>query len=203
MNRKSQHSLTQWRYRAFRQRSKVSQKFLGVTKSELRRSFHPSELPEILNAGSLQRQHYFGKIKTFDLRQFLRRTFVLFRLRPQPHAFSRRGSARAPGSLRRARAADLFNEQSVDAAVRIVSRHAGQAAVDDDADSIDRDRSLCNVGRNDNLQLIVTRDGRVLITRGQVTVQRQEKIALRLSRLPDGFNGAVDFISAGHEDQDV
>ena len=178
-------------------------KFFRVTQRGFGRGFQPAKLAQVFDARGLQCQHDFGKIEPLDLGQFLRRPFVVFRLRPQPHALARRRSSCASGSLIGARLADFFNQQRVDAAIRIVTRNAGETAVDHDADAVDRDGGLRNVRGDDDLRLIVACDRRILIPRRQLAVQRQKKVTLRFPCLTNGFDGPIDLVSARHEDQHI
>ena len=79
--------------------------------------------------------------------------------------------------------ADAFDEKRVDSAIRIVARNAGKPAVDDKANAIDRDRRFGDIGGNDNFGLFVSRNGCVLFSRRELSIERQEEVTLRLRAL--------------------
>ena len=98
---------------------------------------------------------------------------------------ARRGAAGAAGALVGGGAADLFDEQRVDAAIRIVARNARQAAVDHQAHAVDGERGFRDVGGDDDLAPVVPRHRRVLIARRQFAVQRKhDELADRARRAP-------------------
>ena len=85
-----------------------------------------------------------------------------------------RGPAGAAGALVGGGAADFFDEQGVDAAARIEPRDARQAAVDDDPDAVDRERSFRHVRRDDGPAFLIMGERGVLLRRRQFAVERQD-----------------------------
>ena len=79
----------------------------------------------------------------------------MFALRPEPQAMSRRGAAGAAGALIGRGAADLFDEQSIDAAPGIESRDPRQPAVDHHPHAIDREGRFRHVGGDDRFAFFV------------------------------------------------
>jgi hypothetical protein len=99
----------------------------------------PAEARDIDDPAGFQCEHDLGEIEPLHLRQFLRGPVVMFALRPQPQAESRRSPARPARPLLRARPADALDEQSIDAPMRIESRHPRQPRIHDDAHPVDRE----------------------------------------------------------------
>ena len=158
---------------------------------------------DVVDARRLERQHHLGEIEPLHLGQFLRRAPRMLPLGPEPHAHARRGAAGAAGPLVGGSRADLLDQERVDAAVRIVTRHAGEAAVDDGRHAVDGERGFRDIGRDDDLARVVARHRAVLRLRRQLAVQRQdEEIAQRLLVL-HRLHRPADLVGAGHEDQQV
>ncbi len=99
--------------------------------------------------------------------------------------------------------ADFFDEERVDAAIRIVTRNARQSAVNHQPDPIDGEGRFGDIGGNDDLALLVARDGGILVARGKFAVQRKQDEAAGFARVPDGLDGLRNLESAGHENQHV
>ena len=133
----------------------------------------------------------------------MRGAFVVLGLGPQAHTFAGGGASGAAGALIGAGLGDFFNEQGVDAAMRIVTGNARESAVDDEAHAVDGDGGLGDIRGDDDLGLVVAGDGGVLIARGKFAVERQQDVAAGLGGVADGFDGLADLESAGHEDQHV
>ena len=91
------------------QRAQIRQQFLRMGQGNLIRLLQPPELPQILHPRGLQREHHLRQIQPADFRHFMRRPFVMFRARPQPHACARRGAPRAARALIRIRLRNLFH----------------------------------------------------------------------------------------------
>ena len=87
--------------------------------------------------------------------------------------------------------------------LRIVARNARQAAVNHEPHAVNRDAGFGDVRGDDDLGLVVTRDGGVLIARRKFAVQRQHEVAARRRRVPNGFNGLRNLEAAGHEHQHI
>ena len=140
--------------------------------------FQPAEASDFFDAARFQRENDFGKIEPFYLGQFLRRAIEMLALRPKPQAMARRRPAGATGALLRGSAADFFDEQGVDAAAGVEPRDAREAAVDDDLDSVDRERSFRHVCRHDRPALLIMGERGVLLRRRQFAVEGQDDKAI-------------------------
>jgi hypothetical protein len=128
---------------------------------------------EIVDAARLEREQRAAEFEPADFRQRLRGTLLVLALGPKPDAVTGRGAARAAEPLLRRGAADLFDEQRVDAAMRIEPRHAREAAVDHHAHAVDGQRRLGHVGRDDDLALLrPARHGGVLLGGRKFAMQR-------------------------------
>ena len=66
--------------------------------------------------------------------------------------------------------ADALDQKRVDAAMRIVSGNSREAAVDNEANSIDRDGRLGDIRCHDDFRLLVASNRLVLIARRQFAV---------------------------------
>ena len=87
--------------------------------------------------------------------------------------------------------------------MRVVARHAGEAAVDDGRHAVDGERGFRDIGRDDDLARVVARHGPILRIRRQLAVQRQHQaIAQRLFVL-HRLHRPADLVGAGHENQQV
>src|SRR5207245_296109 len=82
--------------------------------------------PDFFDAARFQGENDFGEIQPLYLGQFLRGSLEMVALCPKPQAIARRRPASTPGPLLRGSAADFFDEQSVDSAIRVKRRNARQ-----------------------------------------------------------------------------
>ena len=98
---------------------------------------------------------------------------------PETQAKPVRGTAGAASPLVSRVAADLFGKQRVDAAVRIETKHARQAAVEHGPHVRNRQRSLGDVGGDDDFAPGAGRDSEVLLSLSQLAVQRHHIHAMR------------------------
>ena len=153
-------------------------KFLRVGQRNFVRLFQPAELPQILHARRLQRQHHLGQIEPADFRHLMRRAFIVFRARPEAQARSRRGATGAARALVGVRLRNFFNQQRVDAAVGVVAGDARQAGINHQPHAVNRDARLRDVRGHDHFPLLITRHGGVLVLRLQFAMQRQHDVAL-------------------------
>src|SRR5213593_4456979 len=110
-----------------------------MVKRDFTRRLQPAKLSQILHARRLEREHHFREVKPLDLRQLLWRAFVVLRPRPESNASARRGATRATGALIAAGLRNLLDEQRVDAAIRVVTRKAREAAVNHQPHAVNRD----------------------------------------------------------------
>ena len=163
----------------------------------------PGESFEIVDAAGLEREQRAAEFEPADFGQRLRRALVVLALGPEPDAVARRGAARATEPLLGRGAADLFDEERVDPAMGIEPRHARQAAVDDDAHAVDGQRGFGDVGRDDDFSLLARRDGGVLLGGRKFAVQRMKREIARGKAVPQRVERALDFVRAGHENEDV
>src|SRR5262249_43821091 len=149
----------------FIQRTQIPEQRFGMFQRIAGRSLEPTKLPQVFDAGRLQRQDDLRKVEPFYFGGLLRRSFRMFRLRPQPQTKSRRSTARAPRALFRTGPADFLDEQRIDSAIGVVSRNPRQTAVDYQSYAVNRNGRFRDIGRNDDFPLFVLRDGSVLIAR--------------------------------------
>src|SRR2546426_12620643 len=118
-------------------------------------------------------------------------------LRPKPQAMARRRPAGAPGPLLRGSAADFFDQQSVDSAIRVEPRDARQTAVDHDPDPVDRKRSLGDVRRNNRPSLLIMGERGVLLRGRQFAMEWQRDKSIAHPRSSDGGNRSADLKFSG------
>src|SRR2546430_111919 len=112
---------------------------------------------------------------------------------PEAKTNTRSCAARAARALISGSLADFLHEQSIEAAVRIIARNAGEAAVNDAADTINRERGFGDIRRDDDFAFVVTSDGGVLFVRGELPMQGQKNEAARFIGMSNGFDGLRDF----------
>ena len=85
----------------------------------------PREGRRITPAGRKQQQDGLGEVDALDFRDFAERAGFVVGLRPKSDAAAGTGSASATGALLGGRLRDRFNEQGVDAAMRVEAGDAG------------------------------------------------------------------------------
>src|SRR4051812_28961566 len=102
-------------------------------------NFEPSKPSQVINTCGLQCEDHFRQVEPSHFRQILGGAFGVLGFRPEPDTSTRRGASCASCTLLGARTADSFDEKRVDSAIGVVSGNACQAAVDDNAYSVDRD----------------------------------------------------------------
>ena len=163
----------------------------------------PAEGAEVFDAGGFQGEDDFGEVEAFDFGEFLCGAVGVLVARPEAEAEARGGAAGAAGALVGGGAADLLDEQGVDAAIRVVARDAGQAAVNDEADAVNGEGGFGDVGGDDDFALVVAGDGGVLVAGGKLAVQGEQAEPAGFGAAAEGFDGLGDLVAAGHEDQDV
>ena len=165
--------------------------------------FEPAEGAQVPDPGSLQGQDHLAQVQALHFGEFLRRPMRALVAGPQPPAEARRGAAGASRALIGGGAADLLDQQDVDAAVGIVTRDAGQAAVDHTPDAVDGERGFGDIGGDHDLALFVAGHGGVLVARRQFAVQGEQQEAARLVAAPQRLDGLGNLKAARHEDQHV
>jgi hypothetical protein len=157
------------------QAPEIRQQLLRVRQGNLVGLFEPAEGAQIFHARGFEREHDFGEIEALDLRQFLRGAFIVFGTRPEAQTFARRSAPGPTGALIAAGLGNFFDEQRVDAAIRIVTGDARQAGINHEAHAVNRDARLGDVRGHDDFGLLVARDRGVLVARGKFAVQRQTR----------------------------
>ena len=165
--------------------------------------FEPAKFAEVFDADGFEGEDDFGKIKAFDFGNFLLRPMAVFFAGPEAHADARSRTAGAASALVGGSLADFFDQESVDAAIRVVARNTSEAAVDDATDAVDGEGSLGDVGRDDHFAFVVASNGGVLIVGRQLAVKREKNEAAGFVGVANGVDGLRDFKAAGHEDEDV
>src|SRR5262249_12679208 len=99
--------------------------------------FQPPEFAQVFDAGSFESEDNFGEVEALDFGQFLLWAMAVFFTGPQAHTYAGCRTTGTASALVGGGLADFFNQQRVDAPIRIVARYASQSAVDDAADAID------------------------------------------------------------------
>ena len=85
----------------------------------------------------------------------------------------------------------------------IVAQDAGQAAIDDAGDALDRQRRFGDVRGEDQLATPRTLEHGVLLLGGQVAVELQQRDVLRARTGHETFLALADFADAGQKDEAV
>jgi hypothetical protein len=180
VQRKRQHLPTDRRdFSVLTNRPEVRQQFLRVRQRNFIRLFQPAKGPQIVHARRLQSQHHLRQIQSSDFRQFMRRPLIVLRPRPEPDAMARRRTAGAPRALVRIRLRNFFDQQRVEAPVRVVTRDPRQPGINHQSHAINRDARLRHIRGHHHLRPLVPRHRRILILRRQFAVQRQHEVTLR------------------------
>jgi len=99
--------------------------------------FKPAKRPRVLHAAGLERQDHLGEIQAFHFGKFLSGASRLLMLGPQAQAVPGGRASGSTGALVRGGAADLFDQQGVDAAIGIVTRNPRESAIDHQAHAVD------------------------------------------------------------------
>ncbi len=158
----------------------------------------------VVHAAGLEREDDFREVEPPDLGRFLRGAVGVFGLGPEAQAMAGGGASGAARALVGGGAADLFDEQRVDAAIGIEPGDARLAGVDDEAHAVDGERGFGDVGADDDFPLArITRHGGVLVGGRQFAVERQREPPTQTRVIADFAQGAVDLVRAGHEHERV
>ena len=163
----------------------------------------PAERRDVLDSAGLEGEDHLGEVQALDLGQLLRGAIQVLPLRPKAEADARGGATGATRALIGRSAADFLDEQGIDPAIGIEPGDAGEAAIDDDADPIDSEGSLGDVGGHDDLPPAVGGQGGVLIGHGQLAMEGEDDEIIAYAGTADGVDGPMDFKRAGHEDEHV
>ena len=124
-------------------------------------------------------------------------------LLPQAVADARLGAAGPAPALVGGGAGDAHRLQPGQATGRVVARHAGEPAVDDDPDALDGQAGLGDAGRQNDLAAAGRgrADGGVLVARVEGPEQRAEVDIGRQPGICQPVAGAQDLALARQEDQ--
>ena len=162
----------------------------------------PAKICEVFDPGGFEGEDRLGHVEPLDFRDVAFGAALVVALRPEPDAHARRGSPGPPSALVRRGAADFFNEEGVDPAMGIVAGHAREAGVHDQCHPVDRQRSLRDVCRNNDLARGCPVDRPVLLGGRELAVQWENDatVAEPTADFPDR---PVDLVGAGHEDENV
>ena len=154
-------------------------------------------------AGEFERER--REVCLEDLGRGLRQQRVVSRLAPQPVAGAGRGAARASAALVGRRARDAHGFEAAHAGGRVEALPALDAGVDDDANAVDGQAGLRDVGRDDHLAATVRIDPqrRVLFRGREVPVQRNDAELVRSERCAEFRDHAPDLARPGQEQQRV
>ena len=151
----------------------------------------------------MQQQHGLREVTALDLRRVALVAALVAERGPQAVTSARRGASGAALALVCTGAADRLQQQRADAALRIITGHAGGAAVHHMTDALNGDAGLRDVSGDDDLAQRAGGEGAVLLLRFQFTVQRKTRHALLCSQAPQRVQRAADLAAPGHEDEDV
>ena len=181
----------------------ILEQFPGPLQSARLGRFEPAEFFEISDPRRFERKHHLGQIEPLHLGQLGLRPLLVIFFHPQAHAASGRGASGTAGPLVGGGAADFFDQQSIDPAPRIIARDAGQPAVDHQRHTLDGQRRLRHIGRDDNLASPAGCHRFVLLARRHFAVQSENGKVAQRGGGADFIDRPLDFIGARHEDQRV
>src|SRR6516164_5202410 len=115
------------------------------------RSFDPAKALDVFDAARFQRENHFGQIEALHFRYFMGGARLLLVRGPKAQALAGSGAPSAAGALIGGGSADFFDQQSVDAAIRIVTGNSRETAVDHETHAIDGERSFGDIGGDHDL----------------------------------------------------
>ena len=184
-------------------RAKLAEQSFGLTQRGLRRRIEEGKLARIADAPLRQIEQEGRQVGGENFRPRIGLERAGLRLVPQPIADARLGAAGAAAALVGGGARDAHGFQPRQTDIRLVARHARQAAVDDHAHAFDGERSLGNRCRQHHLAPPRRRrcDGAVLLACIERAKERDDIDA----RVVDAFfqkrRAAADFRRARQEHQ--
>ena len=203
VHRQAQHLATDGRELGTEQRPEHREQTLS-THDGLRIGFvQPVKRSRLPDPERVQQQHDFGEVAALDLRRIAFLAALVADGGPQAMTSARRGASCTAFALIRTGPADRLQQQRADAALRIVTGHPGDAAVNDMADAVDGDAGLRDVGGDDHFAQRVRSKRAVLFLRFQFAMQRDAGHALPRSQPAQGIQRAIDLAAPRHEDEDV
>ena len=127
----------------------------------------------------------------------------VFVFSPETNGVSGGGATGATRTLVGGGARNVFDQQGIDAAPGIEARDAGEAGIDHQPHAIDGQGSFGDIGGDDDLAVVVTGDGGILIGGRQFAVEGQKNGTLGGGSVAQGLERALDFVGPGHEDEGV
>ena len=203
MHGQSPHLVSDGRQIGIEQRTDHGEEALGSLHG-LRIGFvEPVKAGGLADAERVQQQHDLREVAALNLRRVALVAIFVADDGPQAMTSARRGASGAAFALICTGAADGLQQQRADAALGIVTSHAGDAAVHDMADAVDGDAGLSDVGRDDHFAQRVRRKGAVLLLWFELAMQRDASHAFPRSQAAQGIERALDFATSRHEDEDV
>ena len=203
MHGQAQHLAADGREVGIEQGPEHREQALGTHNGLRIRFVQPVKRRRFPNAERVQQQHDLGEIAALNLRRVALVAILVADHGPQAMTGARSGASGAAFALIRTGAADGLQQQRADAALHIVTSHAGDATVHDMSDAVDGDAGLRDVGGDDHFAQCIRRKGTVLIPRFQFAMQRDARHALPRSQATQRVQGAVDLATPRHEDEDV
>src|SRR5437899_13091727 len=122
----------------------------------------------------MEQQHNFCQIGPLNLWCIPLRSIQVAALGPEAMTGSRRSPASAAFTLVSRCAADVFDEQSTDAALGVVAGNSRLAAIDHVPNAIDDDRRLGHIRSTDYLAEVVCQEREVLFSRMKIAMVRNQ-----------------------------
>ena len=193
------------------ERAQVVQLLQRADQGLRRRRVHEVEVQQIVDPHRLERERRRPQVRALDLRHGRREHLVLERtLRVQAETLPRPRAARAAAPLPRARLRNRRDDERVHAHLRVEHLLLREPRIDDVVDTVDRQRRLRDVRRDDHLpaprgrgledaRLHLGRQGRVHREDVEVRDGRTEA----LHALEEHLARGVDLLLARQEQQDV
>ena len=182
--------------------SEITEECLGTGEGVAFRGIHPADLIERGQSRCLQGEQDLAEIDPVNFGEFPRNAPLVLALGPESETGAWRCSPGASRPLVSRGPTDLPDQEGVDAAAGIETRHPCQSAIDHPRDPVDREGGLRDVRRDDHLAAPSGRDRRILFRGGKFSVEGQDR-DLGGKSDPERRDGPGDLVGAGHEDQQV
>lgn len=154
-------------------------------------------------ADGVEGEEGFAEVEAVDFGGIVFEAVEVFGLRPEADAVAGAEASGATGALVGARAGDFLDGEGVDAAALVVGGDAGEAGVDDGVDAFDGEGGFGDVGADDDAAGIAGLEGLVLLVWGEFAVEWEDAGVFGEGAAVEGGDGFADFVSAGHEDEEV
>jgi hypothetical protein len=184
-------------------RAEVGEEFFGVGEGLVVGRFEPAEFAKVFDTGGFEGEDDFGEVEALDFGKFLMRAMAVFFAGPEAHADAGSGASGAASALVGGGLADFFYQESVDAAIGVVTWNTSKATVDDAADAVDGKGGFGDVGGDDDFAFVVACHSGVLIVGRKFAVEGKEDEAPGFVGVTDGFDGLGNFEASGHEDENI